>query len=303
MVFKENYEYRGWKNCILVENDVFSLIATTDVGPRIISFGFRDSNNFFLELENDIGRSGGDDWRLYGGTRLWHAPEDITRTYYPDNSPVKYKWNEKFLTLTQGIEKNTGLQKEMRIYVYKNNMVEIVYRIYNRNLWPVRFAPWAISVMRRNGTVIIPQEPYRDHEKYLLPVRPVVLWGYTDMTDKRWKWGRRYIQLRQDPNSINPQKIGVLNRQCWVAYYSGGELLVKKFEFDENESYPDYQCNLETFTKLEIIEIETLGPLKEIKPEKYAEHKEKWFLFKIELDGTEDSIDRNLRPLIEKDVI
>ena len=305
MEFNDRLSYGGWKNCISIKNDTYSLIATADIGPRIISFGFRDDINLFLEVEEDMGKIGGDQWRLYGGTRLWHAPEVIPRTYYPDNFPVKYVWSEKELTLLQETEKTTGLQKEIKIITgsIEDNTVDIAYRIYNRNLWPVRFAPWALSVMCREGTVIIPHEPYQAHSENLLPVRPVVLWAYTDMSDRRWSWGRKYIQLTQDPFSKSPQKAGMLNRQGWVAYYFKGNLFVKTFKFAEGEDYPDYQSNMEVYTDQKIIEIESLGYLKTVDPGSFAEHKEKWFLLKVELVHEDDSLDAKIRPLIDKIIL
>ncbi len=301
MEFKEKFSYGGWKNCILLGNDKYSLIATADVGPRIISFGFNGEMNLFLELEGDMGRTGGDEWRLYGGTRLWHAPEEIPRTYHPDNSPVSYNWDGKELRLTQETEKTTGLQKEIKIVTDrgKENVVDIIYRIYNRNMWPVRFAPWALSVMCKKGTAIIPQEPYQSHAENLLPARPVVLWAYTDMTDKRWKWGKKYIQLTQDPGSPGPQKAGVLNKQGWAAYYYGGNLFIKKFKFEKEAEYPDYLSNMEVYTDPDIIEIESLGSLSMVDPGSYAEHRETWFLFKAEVNlGDEDSIDAVVKNLL-----
>ena len=29
------------------------------------------------------GKTGGSEWHIYGGHRLWHAPEVMPRTYYP----------------------------------------------------------------------------------------------------------------------------------------------------------------------------------------------------------------------------
>ena len=154
--------------------------------------------------------------------------------------------------------------------------------------------------MRKKGTVIIPQETYQAHTENLLPVRPVVLWAYTDMTDKRWKWGSKFIQLTQDPDSESPQKVGMLNRQGWAAYYFEGNLFIKKFKFEDGAVYPDYQSNLEIYTDKDIIEIESLGPLEKVDPCSFVEHREDWFLFKVELDHSEDSIDANIEPLLEK---
>lgn len=301
-MIEEKYNYKGWKNCLRISNGAMDLVVTSDIGPRIIRVGYLNEPNLFLEVEDDIGKTGGDKWRIYGGTRLWHAPENIPRTYYPDNLPVDYSLDGKALKLMQKTEQSTGLQKEMEITLHdRENRADVVYRIYNRNLWPVKFAVWALSVMEKTGKIIIPQEPYRSHNpENLLPARPLVLWSYTVMSDPRWKWGGRYIQLEQDPESENAQKIGLFNNLGWAAYYLKGYLFVKKFNVFKDFEYPDMNSNMETFTNKDIIEFETLGPLLEITPGSFAEHKESWYLFKTELDENEENIDRKLLPLLGK---
>lgn len=36
----EKVPYGGWQNCYKVSNGVVELVATADVGPRLIRFGF-----------------------------------------------------------------------------------------------------------------------------------------------------------------------------------------------------------------------------------------------------------------------
>ncbi|MBM3705263.1 MAG: hypothetical protein FJW66_01930, partial [Actinobacteria bacterium] len=98
MKFEEKYNYRGWLNCIRLSNNKIELIATTDVGPRIIRFGSIGAQNMFREFEEELGKKGGRDYRLYGGTRFWHGPEASPRCYFPDNNSVSYSWNGKELT-------------------------------------------------------------------------------------------------------------------------------------------------------------------------------------------------------------
>ncbi|MBN1298206.1 MAG: hypothetical protein JW997_00805 [Actinobacteria bacterium] len=300
-MFEENYEYGGWKNCVKLSNDTIDLVATTDVGPRIIRLGFKNCPNLFGEIEEDAGKTGGDVWRLYGGTRLWHAPEAKPRTYYPDNSPVGHEWDGKALKLVQDVEKSTGLRKEIVITpsVTMNNKFDVDYSIYNMNMWPVKYSVWALSVLKKNGNIIMPQEPYQSHGENLLPVRPVVLWAYTDMSDARWKWGRKFIQLTQDPAKESPQKIGLLNKSGWAAYYWKGYLLIKIFKYQSGSKYPDYNSNMEVYTDSNILELETLGPLMEIEPGCFAGHSESWFLFETVLEGDEDKMENKLKPLLE----
>jgi len=76
-------------DCYPLENESLKLLVTRSVGPRILSFGFKDGENLFAELpETVIEVPGGGTFRFYGGHRLWHAPEEPGRTYLSDDAPV-----------------------------------------------------------------------------------------------------------------------------------------------------------------------------------------------------------------------
>ena len=64
------------------------LVLTTSVGPRVRSFKSRaaSAGNLFHEFPADAPRFHG--LHLRGGHRLWHAPEDIVRSYQPDDEPL-----------------------------------------------------------------------------------------------------------------------------------------------------------------------------------------------------------------------
>jgi len=300
MKFEKNYNYGGWDNCIRLSNENIELIATTDVGPRIIRFGFIREQNMFREFASEMGKKGGNEYRLYGGTRFWHGPEASPRCYYPDNVQVKYEWDGKTLTLIQDTEKTTGMQKEIKITLNPvESQVNILYKIHNRNLWDIEFAPWVLSIMNLNGRGIIPQEPFKTWDEQLAPARPLVLWAYTTMDDPRWIWGRKYIQLKQDHESKTKQKLGILNTLGWAAYYLNGNLFVKGYRYDPEAKYTDFGVNTEIYTDSDIFEVETLGAFKKIPPEGYSEHFENWSLFKVEIDESEESISRKVLPLIK----
>lgn len=298
----EKVSYGGWPNCIKLSNGQIELIATTDVGPRIIRFGYVGGQNLLKEFKDQMGRTGGDSWRSYGGHRLWHAPEDAQRTYHPDNSLIKYSWDGKALKLMQSVESTTGIVKEIEITLEaKANRVKVLHRLVNKNLWDIKASPWAMSVMAQGGRLILPQEPYRSHPEYLLPARPLVLWHYTDMKDPRWIWGTKYIQLKQDPDATTKQKVGLLNKQGWGAYYLNGELFVKHYPYVAGATYPDMGCNTETFTNDEMLEFETLGPLTKIPADGgKVEYVERWSLFKVKVGEGESEIDKKVLPLVKK---
>jgi len=301
MEIREHFNYGGWKNCVFISNGIIELVAATDVGPRIIKFGAAAGKNLFKENKDMIGKTGGDKWKYYGGHRLWHAPEEMTRSYFPDNSSVPYQINKNTLVLSQDTESSTGIKKEIEITMSdKENFVKVVHRIINKNLWDIELAPWALTIMTEGTKVIIPQEPFGLHDENLLPVRPIVLWSYTKMDDERFKWGSRYIQIRQDCSSASGQKIGTLNTAGWMAGYLDGEIFIKRYSYSPLAIYPDMGCNSEIYTDNAMIELETLNSLEIISPEGFAQHTEYWFYFKDFIKDTEDSIDEIMIPLIDK---
>src|SRR5512139_2901919 len=105
--------YGGWKKTLRLANKEIELIVTAEVGPRIIRLGFTGGPNEFAEYPAQVGQTGGDQWRIYGGHRLWHAPEAIPRTYYPDNSPVQWQSEGEGVRVTTPAEPTTGIAKAM----------------------------------------------------------------------------------------------------------------------------------------------------------------------------------------------
>ena len=75
MTITEGYNYGGWDNCIKLDNNEFNRSIVSREAPRIICFAFKEGQNLFKEFSDQIGTTGGDEWKLYGGHRLWHAPE------------------------------------------------------------------------------------------------------------------------------------------------------------------------------------------------------------------------------------
>jgi len=298
----ERIAYGGWDNCYRLENKALEVIVTGDVGPRVISLAPAGGHNMFKQFSDMMGQTGGDEWKIYGGHRLWHAPEAKPRTYWPDNSHVTVKQIKNGLQTIQETEPDTGIQKQMDIVLDGRNAHAVVtHRLTNRGLWAVTLAPWALSVMSPGGRAIIPQAPYMSHDDTLLPARPVVLWPYTDMSDSRWTWGRKFIQLRQDAKARLPQKVGIGLTDGWAAYYLRKQVFLKRFKHDQKAAYPDFGCSFETFTNADMLEVETLGPVVTLEPRASVRHVEHWFVFPgVDIGRSESSIEAALAPLLEK---
>lgn len=127
----ETVDFGGWPNCIRLANGEIELVATTDVGPRIIRLGFIGGQNLFKTYPEMVGRTGDPEWLIYGGHRLWAAPEASPRAYTPDNGPVEHAWDGATLTLRSHDAAN-GLGKEMRLTLSPTApRVEVVHSLTN----------------------------------------------------------------------------------------------------------------------------------------------------------------------------
>ena len=120
------------------------------------------------------------------------------------------------------------------------------------------------------------------------------------MSDPRLTWGKKYIQLRQDPKAKTKNKFGILNKRGWAAYALKGDLFIKTVPYDAKAAYPDFGVNTECFVWTNFIEIETLGPLARIPAGGKVEHVEHWYLAKADVSEKEDDIDRKVLPLIAR---
>ncbi len=177
--------------------------------------------------------------------------------------------------------------------------VEVLHRLTNRNAWTVELAPWALTMMAQGGMAIVALPPRGSHDEILAPTNPLTMWAYTDFTDPRWKFTKKYLMLRQDPKNATSQKTGLFNANTWAAYSLGSDLFVKRSKADPARRYPDFGCSFETYTDANFLELETLGLLGRLEPGASVEHTERWSLHRgMKLaDWTDAEIDRVVLPL------
>jgi hypothetical protein len=288
----EKMPYGGWSGCVQVTNGIIDLVVTLDVGPRVIRYGFVGDVNELCEIESMLGMSGGDEWRIYGGHRLWHSPESRLRTYEPDNLPVHCEEIDGGIRTVQETGLLSRIQKEMEITLTPSNTrIRLRHRLINRGAWPVELSVWSITAMAKGGREIV---PHLSGDTGLLPDRNVSLWPYSRMNDPRVYWGDDYITLIQDPQHESPFKFGVSNESGWAAYCNRGHLFVKYYTHRRNASYPDFNVSYETYTNHLMLEMETLSPLEIIGPGEDVSHTEEWELLdNAPMPSTEEGVIRD----------
>jgi hypothetical protein len=301
----EKTSWGGWSDCYRVANGEVELIVPSDIGPRIMRYGFIGGQNFFKVFDDQLGKFGEPAWQFRGGHRLWLAPEDARLTYAPDNSPVDVEVQGPALTLTatQPVEPATGLEKQIALKLAPSGSgVEVVHRMKNTLPFAITIAPWALTMLAQGGTAVTGFPPRGRHEDVLAPTNPLVMWAFTDLRDKRWAFLEKYLILRQDPSERAHTKLGHFNQNTWGAYLLGSELFLKRCRADPAANYPDMGCSYETFASAEMLEIETLGPLTLVEPGASVEHVEYWSLHRgvVLTEWNDISLDNLFLPILTR---
>ncbi|NMC46791.1 MAG: hypothetical protein GYA52_08145 [Chloroflexi bacterium] len=264
-------------DCVEIRMGKIDLTISKSIGPRILSLRMNGSHNIFAELPDQfLEYPGKGNYYLYGGHRLWIAPEIPSLTYIPDSHPVRIEASSGSLDLIQKVDPISGIQKTIKVRSTEfNNVIIVDHHIKNTNDRPFRCAPWAITQLKLGGTAILPQQIFRHENNALQPDRSVVLWPYTDIHDARIDWSNRFLIVHASPIE-RALKIGIANSRQWLAYYIDDLLFIKYANSYASYEVSDHGATSQCYCNSRFIELETLGHLKNIEPHAHVWHREVW---------------------------
>lgn len=306
---KEIESFKDYGKCLEISNGVIKALVTIDLGPRIISFGYIDGQNLMSDCRSDYepktdkaytdffgeGRA----WENFGGHRIWLFPESYPETYLPDDRPVSYTVTENGAVFNPLDDTQVSIRKTLELKMDSDDAnMQVIMNVTNILPADKDFAIWSLSVCHKGGTLIVPMNI---NDTGLLPNRIVSVWPYTDMSDDRIYWGKKFVTVRQDVEATTPVKLG-FDLNCGTAYYVLGEdVFCKRYETNHpSGNYPDGGCSFETYTNDVMLEFETLGELKTVKSGETSTLTELWTLCKKPCDcdfKNDDSIDGLLNKL------
>jgi len=279
----EETVHEAFGNCLRISNGAAELAVSLDFGPRILHYSLPGKENMLYNdpekkpLGDPLETYGGDQCVLYGGHRIWISPEILPRCYHPDNVPVEYEKRENGVIIKGAVEKFTGIQKIMNIDMGSDSSaVRIDHTIINHCVWEIELGVWCVTMFAPGGKEVIPMP---NKATGLLHNRNISLWDYTDMSDKRIRWGRDFITLTSDINAAQPFKLGLNNDAGWGAYFNRGQVFFKFFDPVVNGILPDNGCNFESYTNNFMIEIESLSDVRILAPGGTISHAEEWALY------------------------
>ena len=279
----------------VLDNGTVQVRVPTAYGPRITHYGFAGGVNVLGDgagVERETPRGV---WRARGGHRLWAAPEVFPDTYTLDDEPPRIERGERTVVVRGPRDATTGLTKSFSVELAPHG-TDVIVRHTIANDGDVRrtLAPWGITVARTGGTAVIPNPHYAPQPDALLPARTMAVWRYTNFADGRFTFGESFVRLRCDPACGEPNKIGVACERGWFAYLVDGVAFVLRADYEPNGTYPDQGCSVEVYTQGPFCEIETLAPLRTVRPGEAAEHVERWSLIPDVVPSDDASLAKQL---------
>jgi len=266
---------------VMLENGYVEIGVMVDAGPRVIHFALAGGENV---MYRDCRKAAlgeqlavyGDIHRLYGGHRLWAAPEVLPRCYHPDNLAVEWHLGGGAVVFAAQIEEHSRLQKILEISV-TGHLISVSHRIKNCGLWDIELAPWAITMLAPGG---IARMPLGGEGGGLLPAGRLVFWDYTDLADPRLTFDKNCAIIKQADDK--PLKIGTFAKKGihYTLPWANFHKFVEPDEFIDGE-YPDFGCNYEIYTDKNMLEAESLGALRMVAPGNEVVHTEIWELTEV----------------------
>ena len=254
--------------------------AALDFGIRVVHLSCAGMENLYYEQPADCsdGYTEKTGWRLYGGHRLWLAPES-EKSYAPDNDPVSCTLTENGVILEQKTDPFLLLRKRLSVNFEPDGSIRVEHRIENAGDTPVTGASWGVNTLSGGGTATIPF-PNDKAVSVFNPSRCISLWGDTDPHDPRLHFTKDSLTATFLPAS-EYLKLGLYVHAGQAVLENKGQRLHISFGVPAMAECPDNGCNFELFMCQNFMELETLGARKTIAPGEAVSHTEYWKLEKL----------------------
>ena len=244
--------------------------AALDCGIRILHCSCRGMDNLFYRQPADDRKYITDQgWRLYGGHRIWAAPES-EKSYYPDNQPVDYELKEDGVLLRQK-DPWLKIEKSLKLTFLSEGCIQVDHEIRNLADVPLTCSVWGISTLAAGGTL---QVQLADNDSEYTPKRLFALWKDTSLQDPRIRIKGDFLWAEHQPSETF-FKLGLYTDRGTAIYRRSGQRFICRFGGNEIP-YPDGNSNFELYLSQEMMELETLGGLQLLNPGKMSVHQEIW---------------------------
>lgn len=268
----ERTEFVGWREAYRLRLGEATMVVVTEVGPRILSLSAGNGPNLLFVAQETAGQGQGDtDWNIYGGHRVWVAPE--TRdTYAPDNARCEVEVSEDGLTVIAPAGSQTRLQKRLTISAQDGRFV-VEQGVRNTADALYTGAVWALTCVEPSGVIVFPWGQGGSWD-----LKKIVYWNRwighsSDVTSQQWQPGPDLFKVVPTGEE---GKVGSNSPEGWVALCRKDATFIKSRRWVPDVRYPDEDCSLQVYTCDRFVEMETLSPLTVFYPGEEVVHREVW---------------------------
>ena len=286
-------EYHGWKDAIVMSNGKVEAVIVPSIG-RVMQFRLVGEEGVFWENSEVAGKAvnpGSSTWTNFGGDKPWPSPQsewpkitprawppplgfdaspweaaefisNITRMFTPEK---KGAIGVSTIQLTSPVDPHFGIRVTRDIYldVTKASVMKIKTTFEKVSGEPVKAGIWVITQVNEAEAVFVPvpkNSPYK--EGYNLQSKEL---------PEAFSVKDNLIELKRDPKKAS--KIG--NDAGTLLWMNAKHVLRVDSARVPNADYPDNGSSAEVYTNpdpAKYIELEMLGPLKEMKIGDRIEH-------------------------------
>ena len=267
-----------WGKVLWITTDYAQVGVALDFGIRVVHLSCPGMENLFYEQPADCsdGNATPQGWKLYGGHRMWMAPEGDW-SYYPDNEQVTYTVSENTVLIEQKTDPWTGQKKLLKLDFRKDSLV--VGNIFiNDTDKEMTGAAWGVNTLDGGGVARI-DFVGTDPGDYT-PRRVVSLWADTSVHDPRLQFTKNSLTATHMPLD-DYFKMGLYCDPGKAVFENKGQRFTLTFGAFGIENHPDNGCNFELYLAKDFMELESLGVVTTLRPGEAATHTETWKLEKM----------------------
>lgn len=263
-----------WGNVLFLEEYNTRVGIALDFGIRIVHLSVAGMENLYYVQPNDLSDNfaTGDGWRLYGGHRLWTAPESDL-SYCPDNAPVTYELLPNGAKVTQSVDPWLSIEKSLSVE-FSDGKICLTHNIRNCGDAPMTCASWGVNTLGPGDAEI--QFPGTAPGDYT-PRRRLNLWANTNPHDPRLTFQKDRLLASFAPLT-DYCKLGLYTPEGKADYTAKGQRLTITFATPPVEDCPDGGCNFELYMGAKFMELETMGTVATLLPGEATSHREFWEL-------------------------
>jgi len=267
-----------WGKVLWVTTDCAEVGIALEFGIRVVHMSCPGMENLFYEQDPDLsdGNATPQGWKLYGGHRIWLAPEGDS-SYYPDNEPVRYTVDGDSVLVEQRTDPWTGMKKLLKLN-FRESSISLENIFINDTDKVVEGGSWSINTLDGGGVARI-DFAGTDAGDYT-PRRVVSLWADTSLHDPRLKFEKHSLTATHMPLT-DYFKLGLYCDPGKAVFENKGQRFTLTFSACGIENHPDNGCNFELYMAKELMELEVLGIKRTLQPGEAASHSETWVLEKI----------------------